>query len=746
MNNLTSPRPFATQTSAAPDGCAPLDAMFAPASVALIGASAKPGSVGRALAENLLGFPGAAYFINPQHAELLSRRCYPEIGSVPGPVDLAIIATPAPTVPGCVRECARNGVRSAIIISAGFREVGLAGRELEQQVLAAAAPGGLRLLGPNCLGAMIPHRDFNGTFARGMAETGSVAFLSQSGALCSAVLDWSLREHVGFSAFVSVGAMLDVSWGDLLHHFGRDPHTRSIVCYMESIGDAPAFLAAARVVARNKPIIVLKVGHTEAAARAASSHTGALTGSDAVLDAAFRRVGVLRVNTIAEMFHLAELLSKQPLPPGPRLAILTNAGGPGALATDMLVTHGAELAPLTVGTRERLNSFLPPHWSHDNPVDLLGDASAARYARALECVASDATTDGVLVILTPQAMTESTATAEAMKSIAYRYGKPLLASWMGGAGVEGARACLNAAGIPTFDFPDTAARAFALMWRYSNSRRSLAGATDTTEVPATPPSIREAAHQFIETRRQAGRTLLTEVEAKQLLALYGIPTVTTQVAKTVDEAVQLAESLGFPVVLKLHSETLTHKTDVGGVHLDLRDAPAVRCAWHSIADRVSERAGAQHFLGVTVQPMIRLSGYELILGSSVDPQFGPVLLFGAGGQLVEVLHDTVVGLPPMDPAVALEWMRSTRIFTALQGVRGRPPVDLNALKLLLVRFSQLVTEQPWIAEIDINPLLASAEQLLALDARVVLHPSSTPEASLPRPALTHLSPAVNRVQ
>ncbi len=746
MNNPTLLRPLDTQTSAAPDGRASLDSMFAPASVALIGASAKPGSVGRALAENLLGFPGAAYFINPQHAEVLGRQTYPDIGSVPGPVDLAIIATPAPTVAHCVRECARNGVPAAIIISAGFRESGPAGRELEQQVLAAASPGGLRLLGPNCLGAMIPHRDFNGTFACGMAKSGSVAFLSQSGALCTAVLDWSLRENVGFSAFVSVGAMLDVSWGDLLHHFGQDPHTRSMVCYMESIGDAPAFLAAANVVARSKPIIVLKVGHTEAAARAAASHTGALTGSDAVLDAAFRRVGVLRVNTIAEMFHLAELLSKQPLPPGPRLAILTNAGGPGALATDMLVTHGAELAPLTVATREQLNSFLPPPWSHDNPVDLLGDADATRYARALECVAADTTTDGLLVILTPQAMTESTATAEALKAAANRSGKPLLASWMGGAGVEGARACLNAAGIPTFDFPDTAARAFALMWRYSNSRRSLVDTTDATEVPATTPSIQEEAHLFIEARRQAGRTLLSEVEAKQLLAIYGIPTVTSQVARTEDEAVQFAESLGFPVVLKLHSETLTHKTDVGGVHLDLRDAPAVRCAWQSIADRVRERAGAQHFLGVTVQPMIRLSGYELILGSSVDPQFGPVLLFGAGGQLVEVFHDTVVGLPPLNPAVALEWMKSTRIFTALQGVRGRRPVDLKALTQLLVRFSQLVTEQPWIAEIDINPLLASADQLLALDARVVLHPSSMPEASLPRPALTHPLPAGNREQ
>ena len=712
-----------------------LDALFAPRSVALIGASEKAGSVGRALAENLLEFPGELRFINPKHATLFGRKTCRDIAEIAGPVDLALIATPAETVPQRLHECVVCGVRSAIIISAGFRECGPAGVALERQVLAAAPSHSIRLLGPNCLGSMIPHRGLNGTFASRMAKPGSIAVLSQSGALCTAVLDWSLRENVGFSAFVSVGAMIDVHWGDLIRYFGQDPHTQSIVCYMESVGDAHAFLAAAREVAPTKPIIVLKVGHTEAAARAAASHTGALTGSDRVLDAAFRRVGVLRVNTIGEMFNLAELLAKQPLPRGPHLTIVTNAGGPGALATDMLVSNGAELAPLSRPTRAELDQFLPAYWSHGNPIDLLGDANAAHYARAVACVTHDETTDGVLVILTPQAMTEASATAEALKPFAQSVGKPLLTSWMGGEGVAGAQAILNAAGIPTFDYPDTAARAFALMWRHSENLRRL------SEIPAgfTPDPATEnpqtIARKWIRPVLDSGRTLLTEVEAKQLLSAYGIPTVATHRAQTEDEAVAIATCMGFPVVLKLFSETLTHKTDVGGVQLDLRNEAAVRRAWQQIHDTVTARAGREHFLGVTVQPMIHTEGYELILGSSIDPQFGPVLLFGAGGQLVEVLQDTVIGLPPLNPTSAREWMASTRIFAALQGVRGRPPVDLTALTDVLVRFSRLIVEQPRIAEIDINPLLASAGQIIALDARVTLHPRSVTDEQLPRPAI-----------
>ena len=712
----------------------PLEALFAPRSVAVIGATERPGSVGSAVGKNLEAFTGRVFPINPKHATIAGRAAFPNIAAVPEPVDLAVIVTPAPTVPGLLRECAAAGVPAAIIISAGFRETGPAGAALERECLEVARRNRLRLLGPNCLGLMVPKSGLNATFAASLAAPGSVAFLSQSGALCTAVLDWSFRENVGFSAFVSVGSMLDVGWGDLITHFGDDPRTRSIVCYMESVGDARSFLSAAREVALNKPVIVLKVGRTEAASKAAASHTGALTGSDAVLDAAFRRAGVLRVNSISELFNLAELLAKQPRPRGPRLAIVTNAGGPGALATDALVAGGGQLAALSEATLAELNSFLPPHWSHGNPVDVLGDADVPRYARAIELAAREPQTDGVLVILTPQAMTDAQGTAEAMGALKLPPGKPVLASWMGGPGVGAGRAALNGAGIPTLDYPDTAARAFALMWRYSDNLRALYETPALRADPAAEANRAEAA-EVIAAVRRAGRTLLTEAESKRLLAAYGIPTVETRVATSVDEAVHHAAALGFPVAVKLHSETLTHKTDVGGVQLDLRDADAVRGAWESIRAAVSEKAGGQHFLGVTVQPMIPRGGHELILGGSIDPQFGPVILFGAGGQLVEVFQDRALGLPPLNGTLARRLMEQTKVFKALQGVRGQRAVDVGALEQLLVRFSQLIAEQRWIAELDVNPLLASPERLLALDARVVLHPADTREADLPRLAI-----------
>jgi len=711
-----------------------LDALFAPRAVAVIGATERAGSVGRAVLENLGTFIGRVHPVNPKHTTLAGRPAFPSIGAVPGPVDLAVIVTPAPTVPGLLRECVAAGVPAAIIISAGFRETGPAGAALEQECLEIARRGRLRLLGPNCLGLMVPHARLNATFAAALAAPGNVAFLSQSGALCTAVLDWSIHEKVGFSAFVSVGSMLDVGWGDLITHFGDDPHTRSIVCYMESVGDARSFLSAAREVALNKPVIVLKVGRTEAASKAAASHTGALTGSDAVLDAAFRRAGVLRVNAISELFNLAELLAKQPRPRGPRLAIVTNAGGPGALATDALVAGGGQLASLSEATVTELNAFLPPHWSHGNPIDVLGDADAPRYARAIGLAAHEPQADGVLVILTPQAMTDAQGTAEAMGALKPPPGKPVLASWMGGPGVGAGRAALNAAGIPTLDYPDTAARAFALMWRYSDNLRALYETPALRADPAAEANRAEAA-EVIAAVRRAGRTLLTEAESKRLLAAYGIPTVETRVATSLDEAVQHAVALGFPVAVKLHSETLTHKTDVGGVQLDLRDADAVRGAWDRIRATVTEKAGGEHFLGVTVQPMIPRDGHELILGSSIDPQFGPVILFGAGGQLVEVFQDRALGLPPLNGTLARRLMEQTKVFKALQGVRGQRPVDVGALEQLLVRFSELVAEQRWIAELDVNPLLALPGLLLALDARVVLHPADTREAELPRLAI-----------
>jgi acetyltransferase len=714
-----------------------LDAIFLPRNIAVIGATEAPGSVGRTLLWNLIASPfgGTVFPINPKRSSVLGIKSYPGIGDLPEKVDLAVIATPARTVPGLIAQCAAAGVKGVVIISAGFRETGAEGAALEQSVLAEARRGCIRLIGPNCLGVMNPRTGLNATFAKGIARPGNVAFISQSGALLTAILDWSLRETVGFSAFVSIGTMLDVGWGDLIDYLGDDPHTRSILIYMESIGDARAFLSAAREVALSKPIIVIKAGRTDAAARAAASHTGSMIGSDDVLQAAFRRAGVLRVDTIADLFSMADVLSKQPRPKGNRLAIVTNAGGPGVLATDALINGGGELATLSPSTQASLDSLLPPQWSHGNPIDVLGDAGSERFAGAVKLAAEDPDNDGVLVVLTPQDMTDPTQTAEAIKAFAKLDGKPILASWMGGAQVAAGQSILSQAGIPTFRFPDAAARAFTYMWRYTYNLRGLYE-TPALGDDADRPIDCDAAAAVINTARSAGRELLDEAESKRLLAAYGIPVANTVTAATPAEAITAAGKVGYPVVLKLYSHSLTHKTDVGGVKLRLANAEQVATAFEEIRESVCRLAGSEHFAGVTVQPMIdNRDGYELILGSSIDPQFGPVLLVGAGGQMVEVLEDRALGFPPLNATLARRMLEQTKIFKALQGIRGRRPVDLPQLGQILVRFARLVAEQRWIKEIEINPVIVGPDKIIAVDARAVVWGSGQSEATLPRPAI-----------
>jgi acetyltransferase len=716
----------------------PLDVFFSPKTVAVIGATENPGTVGRTVFWNLVTSPfgGTVYPVNPKRPSVLGVKAYPSITAIPEEIDLAVIITPPPSIPALIKECGENGVRGAIVISAGFKEVGAEGARLEQQLLEEAQKANIRIIGPNCLGVMSPLSGLNATFATTIARPGSVGFISQSGALCTAVLDWSLKEMVGFSAFVSVGSMVDVGWGDLIYHLGNDPKTRSIVIYMESIGNARSFLSAAREVALNKPIIVIKPGRSAAAAKAAASHTGSLTGSDEVLEAAFRRSGVLRVNNIADLFYMAEVLSKQPSPKGPRLTIVTNAGGPGVLATDALIMGGGELAELTPETMEEYNAVLPATWSHNNPVDIIGDASPERYAKALEIAAKDPNSDGMLVILTPQAMTDPTRIAEQLKPLAKQEGKPVIASWMGGVDVAAGEEILNRANIPTFPYPDTAARAFNYMWQYSYNLRGLYETPAMPEDSADWTPDRKLVDGILGRVRAEGRTILTEFESKQVLAAYGIPVAATYIATDAAAAVKAAEKIGFPVVLKLYSETITHKTDVGGVQLNLRDAVAVDNAFNAIQKSVTEKVGAQHFQGVTVQPMVKLKdAYELIIGASLDPQFGPVLLFGTGGQLVEVFKDRALALPPLNSTLARRMMEQTKIYKALKGVRGRRPVDLAALEVLMVRFSALVAEQRWIKEIDINPLLASPDGLIALDARVVVHGPEVKLEDVPRLAI-----------
>ena len=712
----------------------PLDAIFQPQSVAVIGATERVGSVGRSVLWNLLSSPfgGTLYPVNPKRTNILGVRAYKSITELPERPELVVITTPADSVPALLQEAVDAGVQAGIVISAGFKEHGEHGKQLEHEI-SRIIQGKMRIIGPNCLGVMNPIKGLNATFANTVARPGNVAFISQSGALCTAVLDWSLKEMVGFSSFVSIGSMLDVDWGDLISYLGNDPRTNAIVIYMESIGNARSFLSAAREVSLTKPIIVIKAGRTAAAAKAAASHTGSLTGSDEVLDAAFRRVGVLRVNSIADVFYMTEVLAKQPRPQGNRLCILTNAGGPGVLATDALIQGGGALAELSEDTMKAFDELLPPHWSHNNPVDILGDAEPERYAKSLQIAAKDPSIDGMLVIMTPQGMTNPTQIAEQLKPYGKSLGKPVLASWMGGAEVAAGEKILNQARIPSFSYPDSACRAFNYMWQYSYN---LKGIYETPISGGNETEVdRARAEKLIQDVRQTGRTILTEYESKKLLETYGIPTVPTEVALSEAEAVQHADAMGYPVVLKLYSLTITHKTDVGGVLLNLHSAEEVRKAYTGIKNAVTEKKGAEHFQGVTVQPMAKLDGYEIIIGSSLDPQFGPVLLFGAGGQLVEVFKDRSLALPPLNTTLARRMMEQTKIYTALKGVRGRKSVDMAALEDLLVRFSQLVAEQKWIKEIDINPLLASPDRLLALDARVVVHGPEVKAADLPRTAI-----------
>lgn len=761
-----------------------LKSLFKPRSIAIIGASEEEGSTGRLLIDNLSGYKGEVYLVNPKRREVAGKPALSSLAELRRPVDLAVIATPAVTVPSVLQECIAARARSAIIVSS----VNDPATKKQIGAVLKTSPY-MRLLGPGSLGVMNTRRGLNATVAERMALTGNVAFISQSNAIATSVLDWSFRENVGFSHFISVGAMLDVGWGPLIDYLGEDPNTDSIVIYMETVGNdrstMRAFMSAAREVALSKPIIVLKAGRTSEASQAAASHTGTLTDSDDALDAAFRRCGVLRVHTVSDLFYMAEVLSKQPRPKGPRLTIVTNAGGPGVLATDALITNGGELAPLSPDTHVALDQMMPADWSHANPIDILGNATPERFATAMQAAVNNPDSDGTLVILSPQARIDPTQVANVLLPFA-KGTKPILASWMGGHGVAEGEHVLNQARIPTFGYPDTAARVFAYMWRYSENLRGLYETPmPEMKVPLAEQSefVQDAvesrqgtlanfANNVIEVARAQGRTLLTEHESKQILAAYGIPVVPTQVAANEDEAVAIAQQIGYPVVLKLHSHVITHKNDIGGVELNLRSDEGVRRAFRAIRQNVerrmvegselrvksgllstlnSEPSTTEGFLGVTVQAMIPRRGYDLILGSSTDPQVGPVILFGTGGQLVEVLKDSALGLPPLNTTLARRLMEQTRIYDALRGApaaRGRAPIDLDALAQVLVRFSQLIVEQRWLKEIDINPLLAvpntaqspsndplRASTLLALDARMVLHDPATRTADLPRLAI-----------
>ena len=700
-----------------------LDKIFNPKSVAVIGASDEEGSVGRALMKNFLesGFEGKVFPVNIRKTEILGLKAYQTVGQIPEPVDLAVIATPAKTVPEVVEQCGKAGIKGVIIISAGFKEIGPEGKALEDKILEIKRQYDLRILGPNCLGVIRPSIHLNATFITTMPKPGNVAFISQSGALGSAILDWAIHENIGFSNFVSVGSMIDVDFGDLIDYFGTDPKTRSILLYIEGITNARKFMSAARHFARTKPIIVVKAGKFAESAKAASSHTGALTGEDLTYDAAFKRAGMVRVEEIADLFNCAAVLGMQPLPKGPNLAIITNAGGPGVMATDALIARGGKLAKLSPKTMETLNSILPHYWSKGNPIDILGDARADRYKTVLEACLEDENVDGVLLIYTSQAVAEPVEIAESIVEVCKnkRYlNKTILTSFMGHGAVEEANRIFNENGIPTYSTPEQAVKTYLYMYQYKRNLELLYETPEELPVDAASPTrpiltlMRGAALE--------GRELLTEAEAKKILEYYEFPVVKTFVAKTAEEAVMLAKQIGYPVVLKILSPQIIHKSDAGGVALDLTCDSEVEQAFENIMKRAKEYNPNAEITGVTVQPMIKRRGYEIIIGSKKDAIFGPVILFGMGGIGVELFKDFAIGLPPLNQTLARRLMEETKVYQLLKGYRNMPPANVKLLEEILVRFSQMLVDFPQLVEVDINPLLIDEKEAFILDARILI--------------------------
>ena len=700
-----------------------LDKIFNPKSIAIIGASDEEGSVGYALMKNFidLGFEGKVYPVNIHKTEILGLKAYQSVEQIPEPVDLAVIATPAKTVPEIVEQCGKAGIKGLIIISAGFKEVGAEGKALEDKILEIKNKYGLRIIGPNCLGIIRPSVKLNATFINKTPKSGNIAFISQSGALGSAILDWAIHENIGFSNFVSVGSMLDVDFGDLIDYFGTDPKTRSILMYIEGLTDARKFMSAARHFARTKPVIVVKAGKYTESAKAAASHTGSLTGEDVIYDAAFKRAGIVRVEEIADLFNCAEVLGMQPLPNGPNLVIITNAGGPGVMATDALIARGGKLAKLSPKTMEYLNSILPHYWSRGNPVDILGDAKADRYKAVLEACLNDENVDGVVIIYTAQAVAEPVEIAKSIVEVCKNRGyqsKTILTSFMGTGTVEEANRIFNQNSIPTYSTPEQAVKTYLYMYQYKRNLELLYETPEELPVDVAPP--KRPIMVIMRNAAMENRELLNEAEAKKLLEYYDFPVVKTAVAKTPEEAAAIALQIGYPVVLKILSPQIIHKTEAGGVILDINSEAELREAFECVIERAKKYNPNAEILGVTVQPMVKKRGYEVIVGAKTDPLFGPVILFGMGGIGVELFKDFSIGLPPLNQTLVRRLMEETKVYQLLKGYRNVPPANLKLLEELIVRFSQLLIDFPQLKEVDINPLLIDENDASIIDARIVI--------------------------
>lgn len=705
-----------------------LESIFSPKSIAVIGVGRDPSGVGRTIFQNLIasGFEGPLYPVNLRKEMVQGVKAYPTVGKIPEQVDLAVIATPAPTVPELVDQCGRVGTKGLIVVSAGFGETGEDGGKLEEEVLRSAQPYGVRILGPNCLGVIVPHLKLNASFSAKMPQDGHVALVSQSGALCTALVEWANHDHFGFSHFVSVGGMLDIDFGDLIDYFGSDGRTRSIILYIESVTNARKFLSASRAFSRTKPIVALKSGRYQESIQAAISHTGAMAGEDLIYEAALQRAGIVRVEEISDLFNCSQIIAKQHNPSGPRLAIVTNAGGPGIMGTDFLLQHGGELAHLSSKTVEELDLILPPFWSRGNPVDVLGDASAERYQQALERVIEDPGVDGVLVILTPQAMTQPAAVARVVGQAAERTRKPVVASWMGVESVREGIEMLNRCGIPTYPTPEQAVKTFTAMYSYVRNLELLY--ETPKDISADFVFDKVKVRTLIEEEES---DILTEPASKSLLEAYGIPVVAAHAARSPKEAISIARRIGYPVVLKVLSPEISHKSDAGGMLLGLDSDVAVKAGYTRILEAARTHYPSKGVHGVTVQKMIREKGYEVILGAKRDPVFGTVLLFGMGGVAAEIFQDRAVSLPPLSERLAQRLLESIKGYTMLRGFRNKPPVNLNLLKEILIRLSYLVVDFPAIEEMDINPLLIGPTGAWALDARIVIDREAPVEGGRP---------------
>jgi acetyltransferase len=699
-----------------------LDKIFKPKSIAVIGASETVGSAGYRIFRNLIGhgYDGVVYPVNTKRESVQGVQAYPSINEVPKVVDLAVICTPANVVVEVVEQCGKRGIKGILIISAGFKEIGPEGVAREQRLLELKKQYGLQIVGPNCVGFIMPYLNLNATFAGSMPEKGSIALLSQSGAVCGAILDWAAAAKVGFSSFVSVGSMLDVDFGDLIDYFGMDIHTRSIVLYIESITNARKFMSATKGFARAKPIIVIKSGRFKEGAKAAASHTGALAGEDAIYEAAFRRSGVVRVMNIMDLFNCSSILAKQPRPMGPNIAIITNAGGPGVLATDSIIEKGGKLSPLSAETMEKLNTVLPSHWSHANPVDIIGDGDDERYQKAIEICLEDKNIDGLLILCVPQVMADPQKLADRLVDIARKTTKPILTSFIGEASVYQAREILNRNNIPTYASPDEAVESYMYLYHYE---RHLGQLYETPEeLNISTPAHTEIIKKILDTAAKENRTMLNENEAKTFLELYGITTTTPVIAETEDKAAKAAEKLGYPVVMKILSPQISHKSDVGGVVLDLRCGDDVKKTFREMTKRAKEKVPNAQILGVTIQKQVNNYGYELILGSKKDPVFGSVILFGLGGIYTELFKDRAIGFPPLNQVLAERIIEKTKAYELLKGFRNVPPVDMKHVEETMVKFSQMLIDHPEIKEVDINPLIPQGNDLIAVDARIILDP------------------------